>query len=242
MKDYILTNDDKIYNIWNADHHTRLYRSEILRYLQIIRLADSLPEKPESMLDIGCGTGKFAVEMAKRNNSIKVTATDLSSERLKLFEDQAIELSIKQINQNFFNLKSEPADLLVSQEVLEHLPDVNNALRQMRKFVKPGGHAIFCVPYRENLEAKMITDPATGERYHKNGHLHSFTRTSLIEYAEQAGYDVIKIKLNTNKRLIRWLTQLNIPVTPRLLILDDLMNSLFAFKSTYIAVLCRNNS
>jgi 2-polyprenyl-3-methyl-5-hydroxy-6-metoxy-1,4-benzoquinol methylase len=180
------------------------------------------------------------VEIAERYKDKKIAALDISEKRLKMFADQAQKYAIRQVLYDFFEFKTDPVDLLISQEVLEHLPDVEKAMKKMRTFIRSGGFAIFCVPYEENLESKMITDPATGERYHKNGHLHSFTRSTLIDYAVAAGFTVLKVKLNANKRLVRWFTKLNISVTTATCRIYDLMNRLFPHKSAYIAILCRN--
>jgi len=240
VSDFETKEKDTFYNIWNADKSTRRYRNELFRTYQILRLAEKLPVKINSLLDVGCGTGKFVVELAKKNRNINITALDMSDYSLSLFEEQARKYSIKQINHDLFSFQTDRVDVLVSQEVIEHIPDVGKTLRKMRTFIKPNGYAIICVPYKENLESKMVTDPVTGERHHSSGHLHSFTKALLKDYVEDSGYKVNKIKLNANKRLVRWFTKLNIAATERTCLFDDLMNFIFPDKAAYVAILCQN--
>ncbi len=239
MNDYLISAKDQIYNIWQADKTSRLYYNEHLRNFQIVRLIEQVPGKFTTLTDLGCGTGKLVTELAGRHPEVKITAVDLSPDRLALFAEMAGQLGITQIQADLFNLNISPARVIVSQEVIEHLPDVHQTLTRMAAFLEQGSHAVFCVPNRENLEAKMITDPVSGQRYHKNGHLHSFTRKSFTRAIQQAGFDVIKIRLNTNNKLVKRLAGLKTGISYRLIFWDRLVNFLFPGKAAYLAVLCR---
>jgi len=239
MSDFVISGTDQIYNIWQADKTSRRYYNEHLRNFSIIRLLEQAPGEKSTLTDLGCGTGKLVTDFAVRHPETKITAVDLSEDRLNLFSEMAAKLGITQVRADFFNLNLPPARVIVSQEVIEHLPDVQQTLKQLADFLEQGGYAVFCVPNRENLEAKMITDPGTGQRVHKNGHLHSFSRQSFSRSIEKAGFEIIRVQLNTNNKLVRRLSRYKVRVGYHLLFQDRLMNFLFPRKAAYLAVLCR---
>jgi len=138
-----------------------------------------------------------------------------------------------------FDLDEKDYDFVISQEVLEHLEDYESALLKMNSFIRSGGHGLFCVPYNENLEAKMITDPETGKRYNKIGHLHSFTKEKLSNSIEKNGFYLIEANLLVNKRSFKYFSRFKMPVNNFTLKLDELMNMLFPEKAAYLSVLCR---
>ncbi|KAA3619700.1 MAG: class I SAM-dependent methyltransferase [Calditrichaeota bacterium] len=239
MNDYIQDGDDFIYNIWQADRSKRLFRNELLRHHQLRELLLKSGEF-KTLIDIGCGTGYFDFLLSRDGK--KITAVDLSAKRLSLFADTAKKYQIKQVNANLFDISESGFDALISQEVLEHLENYETALKKMHSFLRPGGMALFCVPFNENLEAKTVVDPVTKKRYHTSGHLHSFTQKKLAKSIADQGYEVLKVRLIVNKRSVKHFTRLRLPVNWITLFIDRTMNRLFPRKAAYLAVLCQKKS
>lgn len=236
MSDYVIDGPDQIYNIWEAKKTTRIYKNEMLRNLHLFRIISKEFKFPK-VIDIGCGTGFLDYMLA--NSGKKVTAIDLSSKRLSLFKEIAKKNGITQINQNLFDVDLTNFDIVISQEVLEHIEDYESALNKMNSFIIKDGLGLFCVPYNENLEAKMIEDPISGKRVHKVGHLHSFKKYKLEKSVNNSGFEVIKSFLLVNKRSFKLFAKYKIPVNNFTLHIDKIMNYLFPNKAAYLATLCR---
>jgi SAM-dependent methyltransferase len=47
-------------------------------------------------------------------------------------------------------------DLVISLEVLEHIPDYKKALAELYRITKPGGYLVFSVPFLENCEKTLV--------------------------------------------------------------------------------------
>jgi SAM-dependent methyltransferase len=47
-------------------------------------------------------------------------------------------------------------DLVISLEVLEHIPDYKKALVELYRTMKPGGYLVFSVPFLENCEKTLV--------------------------------------------------------------------------------------
>ena len=236
MSDYIIIGGDKLHNIWQADKTTKLYKNEMLRNKHLFAIIKSCTNI-KSIIDIGCGTGYLDYLLAK--DSKKITGVDLSKNSLDLYKQKAEEFGITQIHDNLFNITLENFDLVISQEVLEHIENYESAISKMNQFIKKNGIGLFCVPYNENLKAKMIDDPVTGKKIHKVGHLHSFTKDKLEKSVENCGFELIKTYLLVNKRTNKFFSKFNIPVNSLTLQIDKIFNALFPYKAAYLAVLCR---
>ena len=238
MSDYTIIGGDKLYNIWQADKSTKLFKNEMLRNKHLCEIIKSCPNV-KSIIDIGCGTGYLDFLLSREG--IKITGVDLSKNSLDLFKQKAEEFGITQIHENLFNITQENFDLVISQEVLEHLENYESAISKMNQFIKKNGIGLFCVPYNENLNAKMIEDPVTGNKIHKVGHMHSFTKEKLEKSIDNCGFELIKTYLLVNKRTNKFFAKFNIPVNIFTLQIDKIFNALFPYKAAYLAVLCKKN-
>jgi len=223
-------------DIWNKkqpEKFKKLYATEMLRYKQLLLM---IPQHMKKIIDIGCGKGYMDYLLAKKG--FLVTAVDIDNESLLKFKKIAQDYRIKQINKDFNSLDLKGYDIILSQEVLEHLEDYKKALKKYASFIKKSGYGLFSVPYKENLQAKMVYDSKTGDYYHRNFHLHSFDKQKFVDGIKWAGFKIKKIKLLTNKRLIKLLAFWDLPVNKFSLFLDSIMNFIFPHKATYIAILC----
>lgn len=221
---------------WIADSRDRkMNHSEMLRYYGLLTM---IPAGVHRILDAGCGKGYMSYLLSRRG--YQVHAIDLNPAYLAIFADRCAEHGITQAREDLFAYDPPvPFDLVLSQEVLEHLPDYQGALRRLAGCVAPGGWGLFCVPYRERLEDKMVTDPVTGRRAHKNGHLHSFDPEGFCAAIAAAGLDPVRVQLLTSKRLLNWMGETKRALSPFWTSFDRFMNHHFPHRATYLAVLSR---
>ena len=114
-------------------------KEETKGIIQSINLKENM-----TILEIGTGTGSFAIEAAKHCS--KVIAVDVSLPMLEFAQRKAKIQGINNIefhNSGFltYEHKGEPPDAVVSQMALHHLPDFWKmvALRRVSKMIKKGG-------------------------------------------------------------------------------------------------------
>ncbi len=92
----------------------------------------------KNVLDVGCGLGFFSQRLVQRG--AKVIATDISPLLVRrTVERVGCEGEVADVLQLADHFGLEQFDAVVSSECIEHVPDPNEALRQMVKVVKPGG-------------------------------------------------------------------------------------------------------
>lgn len=100
------------------------------------------------ILEVGCGTGAYTAEIAKKLKGIQIMAIDISSEIIKVAKEKTDELkNIKYSVKSVYNtgLKNNSVDVVFGFYVLHHLT-INKALKEIKRILKPGGFVFFCEP------------------------------------------------------------------------------------------------
>ncbi len=110
-------------------------------------------------------------------------------------------------------------DAVFCSEVLEHLDDnsLGPGLAEVARVLKPGGHLIGTVPFREDLAAGMVVCPDCGTVFHRWGHHRAFDKDSLRAALAGDGLRVVtlrtyafadysrKLPLNSLRQRLRWI-------------------------------------
>ena len=114
--------------------------------------------KDQTVIDMGCGTGAFAVHAAK--HSRKVYAVDVSKAMLRCARRKAKKEKLDNVEFHrggflTYEHKAVPVDAIVSTAVLHHLPDFwkLTGLRRLAQMLKIGGRLyLFDVVYSFNVD------------------------------------------------------------------------------------------
>ena len=144
--------------------------------------------KAGSVLDIGCGTGHFAIAALRDGHA--VTAADI--------DNGLVRLARKGIEANGYKAKVIRADMarlsalrvgrfdnIVALDVLEHVEDDVDALHSAGKLLKENGRIIVCVPAHQSLYS---------ERDKRLGHFRRYGEREFVEKASRAGFSVKKMR------------------------------------------------
>jgi len=148
--------------IYNESHLKDSFMNYLMRRRkQIIlkKISNHFMDKHINVLDVGCGTGIYTLDLAKRKYN--VLSMDISKEMLLFTKKRAAE-SVENLNlfvadAEKIPLKPQCIDLVICVGVLEYLPDDCPALKNMCRMVKKDGLIIFTLP--NLLKLKNILDP-----------------------------------------------------------------------------------
>jgi len=147
------------------------------------------------VLDVGCSSGYLAAPLVARRNTVVGVELDAAAARVAQgFCEQVLLGDIETME-----LPLEPGsfDVVLLSDVIEHLRDPVDTLRRLRRCLRPGGRLVLSTPNVANW-ALRLSLLAGRWRYTDRGildrtHTHLFTRATLREAIENAGYVVDRI-------------------------------------------------
>lgn len=120
-----------------------LRRFLIHRFLAKV-FAEIEKEKHGSILDIGCGEGQADKFFLRRDPSLQIVGLDVNSKALKEAKINCPQMKTKKANVYQLPFPTNSFDLVLCLEVLEHLEDPEETLRQIKKIGR--NRAIITVP------------------------------------------------------------------------------------------------
>jgi SAM-dependent methyltransferase len=99
-------------------------------------------------LEIGAGTGYFSLNLLQLGVIERLTATDISPGMLRRLSTTAAQLGLeaRTVTTEAENLpfEDESFDIVLGHAVLHHIPDLERALAEFRRVLRPGGALAFC--------------------------------------------------------------------------------------------------
>jgi|HubBroStandDraft_1064217.scaffolds.fasta_scaffold51390_5 SAM-dependent methyltransferase len=133
------------------------------------------PVTGRRVLDVGCGPGLYAEELARRG--AQVVGLDQSGEMVRLASQRvpAAEFRVHDLAEPLTWLPEASFDLAVMPLVLHHLDDRTGALREVRRVLRPGGSLV------------LSTHHPTADWLRRGG---SYFDVEVIEETWHRGWDV----------------------------------------------------
>jgi SAM-dependent methyltransferase len=116
---------------------------------KIIKALGKWPAEPfGDALEIGSGTGYFSLNLLQLGAIERLVATDISPEMLTTLArtTERLNLAVEShvTDAETLPFADESFDLVFGHAVLHHLPDLDRALSEFRRVLRPGGTIAFC--------------------------------------------------------------------------------------------------
>lgn len=128
------------------------YSMPVLKYFYLKRprmIIDLIEDGGKNVLDAGCGSGILFYELRKKFSNLN--GIDLRKDIKNI--ERALEkdgIRANLINGDLSNLpyKNDTFDYVVSMSVLEHIPDLEQPVKEIKRVLKKGGTAIIGFPVK----------------------------------------------------------------------------------------------
>lgn len=163
---------------------------------RLARLTESLRLKKGRMLDIGCGGGLLTESLIYYYSKTKIFGYDVSTTAIAYAKKFGSGKVTYKTGNKKIPFRSNYFDACLCLDVLEHIPDVDFFLKEVKRVLKKGGKFFLVVP----CEGQPLTftwffqklrwgDKLT---YKNWGHIHpEFTHNSVKKLLEKNGFEII---------------------------------------------------
>jgi len=194
-------------------------RHTIRRRLSFIR--KEIGPRP-AILEIGCGDCALLLDLKKIYPESLLTGIDLFipdsiHQRINSLDIKIIEGSIENTD-----LPLESYDLVIMNQLIEHLWDPVNVLKKIHTLLRPGGLVSIETPNIGSYDQKFFSDGTWGGFYFPR-HLNVFSFSTLQLLLEKTGFEIVRqenllapiiwifslnAKLSSTKNKDRWYVNL----------------------------------
>lgn len=138
-------------------------------------------------LDVGCGSG-LILQAAKEHGHWSLFGIEPVKEMAEYTSEQ---LNVPVFAGTFEDYQGQAAeyDIVSMWDVIEHLSEPFNAMKEVSKLLKPGGVFIFSTPNLNSLDRKIFKDSWLG--YDLPRHLYLFPDSLLRKVLKSHGLEVL---------------------------------------------------
>jgi 2-polyprenyl-3-methyl-5-hydroxy-6-metoxy-1,4-benzoquinol methylase len=147
------------------------------------------------VLDVGCGEGRFAAELA--GAGISVVGVDVAEEPLRRAGSRHPCLDLRIVPaEDVWPLPDASFDVVWAGETIEHVADTTGWLREVRRVLRPGGSLVLSTPAHGRLAMLRLAVSGRAFDTHfdpRTDHLRFYTRRTLRWSLEDAGFADIEV-------------------------------------------------
>lgn len=155
-----------------------------------VRAVARLCNEQAEIWDVGCGGGFFLEclrELGPETWTLK--GVDISAKALNRVQERGFETL--QGRFEGMDLTPESVDLIVLNQVIEHLDDPAAVVKKAYQALKPGGHLFIETPSVEGWDARIFLERYWGG-WHFPRHWTLYTKRTIGQLLNQSGFDVVQ--------------------------------------------------
>ncbi|MHC4984865.1 MAG: class I SAM-dependent methyltransferase [Planctomycetota bacterium] len=154
---------------------------------QVLKLLQRNKLRPRTVCEIGCGSGEILVQLADHmDRDVQFVGYEVSPQAFELCRArEGDRLSFH--NADAFEDQSDPYDVTMAIDVIEHVEDVFGFLRKMRSH---GRDKVFHIPLDVCVQT-VLRPSAFAISRKKSGHIHTFLKETALGILAETGYEVV---------------------------------------------------
>ena len=162
---------------WSLDYGLRQRAKPILNQLS-----------QERVLDIGSATGQF-LNYLKEHSQLKLYGIEINPTAAQFAKEQ-FGLTIHTGDLNSVQYPDAYFHAITMWDVLEHLPDPDRSLQEIRRILHPDGFLLFRVPTIDSLDARLFGRYWAGLDMPR--HLYIYSQHTLFRLLEESGFQPVR--------------------------------------------------
>jgi methionine biosynthesis protein MetW len=123
---------------------------------RIEKVLGAVDDRAPVLLDVGCWDGEFTMRCASRLEASRVLGVEVYEEPAQAAVARGIEVARVDLETQRFPWPDESVDVIVCNQVLEHLKNIWLPMTEMHRVLRPGGHAVLSVPNLASLHNRVL--------------------------------------------------------------------------------------
>ncbi len=136
--------------------------------------------KKAKILEVGSGTGYMVKTL--RNEGYDITGTEVNDNYIQFSQDE-FGIKLLKLNDKKLPFKNNSFDIVMSFDVLEHIPNTNQHLKEVKRVLKEDGQYIFSTPNKlTNVPFEIIKEKSFTKykKYHPSVYTYWGLKNKLI--------------------------------------------------------------
>lgn len=148
-----------------------------------LKLINSQSQKGR-ILDIGAGVGDFL--SVCKNDGWQIIGIEPSDKAKAIAKNKGVSFV-----DNLSELESNSFDVITMWHVLEHVPDIENQIKELKRLIKPTGTVIIAVPNFKSFDASYYSN--FWAAYDVPIHLWHFSKTAIQKLFAKEKLELVKV-------------------------------------------------
>jgi ubiquinone/menaquinone biosynthesis C-methylase UbiE len=153
------TNDDIAYfNNWAATYDRSILQGIFFTrvHTHMLKLLDRKlgGTPPESLIDVGCGTGRLLAAAGRRWPDVTLLGADPAERMVSEMNRIRPDLAVRLATAESLPFEDESADIVTTSLSFHHWSDQARGIAEIARVLRPGG--IFCIADHTFLPAKLF--------------------------------------------------------------------------------------
>lgn len=194
----MIMNFDYEQSLWGRGSASRAWSSPTSIRLRYAEMLLTTLRPGARVLEIGCGAGQFIRGIKRDRPDLNCHGSDISAAAIALAKSTFDGVTYAISSENSLPFDPETFDAVVIFDVLEHVSDPRTFLTEVRRVLVDSGLVYAFVP----CEGDSLSLWHLLERLHLKkdltklyaGHIQYFSRASLKNFFEEAGFSITKIR------------------------------------------------
>jgi ubiquinone/menaquinone biosynthesis C-methylase UbiE len=177
-----------------------IYKEKNNNYYSLIRhdLIQMIEGDGNKILDVGCGEGQTGWALKKSGKAREVVGIELNEDVAKRAEGRLDKVIHGDVEKLALSFQTEYFDYIILADVIEHLIDPWRVIKQLSVFLSREGFLTVSIPnigYWRVLRDLILFDKweYQDESILDKAHLRFFTKRSMVEMMNKAGFEVESI-------------------------------------------------
>ncbi len=141
------------------------------------------------LLDVGCWDGEFTGRCATTLGAARTLGVEVYEGPAAAAERRGVEVARVDLESSPLPWDDESVDVVLCNQVLEHLKNVWLPMAEMHRVLRPGGHAVLSVPNLASLHNRVLLalgrQPTSIRTF--GPHVRGFTLAEFTDFVERGG-------------------------------------------------------